>query len=396
MPIGRAMLIRMTMQNETTDQRRAPRRLLGARRRTPPGAAPGTMIAGPAALPPRIRVIAYGADKIEELSLDSPEPIAEILGRHAVTWIDVCGLGDIETINRIGAFFDLHNLALEDVVNTHQRPKAEEYDDFLFVVLSLVSMQERLETEQISMFVGENFVITFQERHGDCFEPVRDRLRRQRGRVRSSGADYLAYALIDSAIDSCFPVLEDFGERVEVMEDRVVARADPDLMTEIHDLKRDLLFLRRAIWPLRELINALIRDANKFVDDQTQVYLRDCYDHAVQLIDMVETYREIASGLIDIYLSSISTKLNEVMKVLTIIATIFIPLSFIASVYGMNFDRQISPWNMPELGWVYGYPFALALMALTAAGLLGYCLRQGWIDFGKPKRRRNRRKKRPQ
>ncbi|MEL0111373.1 MAG: CorA family divalent cation transporter, partial [Rickettsiales bacterium] len=211
----------MTMQNETTDQRRAPRRLLGARRRTPPGAAPGTMIADPAALPPRIRVIAYGADKIEELSLDSPEPIAEILGRHAVTWIDVCGLGDIETINRIGALFDLHNLALEDVVNTHQRPKAEEYDDFLFVVLSLVSLQQRLETEQISMFVGENFVITFQERHGDCFEPVRDRLRRQRGRVRSSGADYLAYALIDSAIDSCFPVLEDFGERVEAMEDRV-------------------------------------------------------------------------------------------------------------------------------------------------------------------------------
>ena len=367
--------------------------MIERRRRTPPGSSPGTLVADPNAVAPRIHVIAYGPDAIEEIPVDSPDGLREILGRHPVTWVDVSGLGNLDTINAVGAIFNLHGLALEDVINTHQRPKAEEYEDFLFVVLRLVSLDRQLHSEQISMFVGENFVVTFQERPGDCFDAVRDRLRRQRGRIRGSGADYLAYALIDSIIDSYFPILERYGEKVEELEDQVVEQGEANLMGDIHEMKRDLLFLRRAIWPLRELVNSLIRDTTTFIDERTQIYFRDCYDHAIQLIDMIETYREIASGLIDIYLSSVSTKLNEIMKVLTIIATIFIPLSFIASLYGMNFERDASPWNMPELGWYYGYPFALGLMAAVAAGLVYYCLRRGWVGSGRPRRKRRRRRK---
>jgi magnesium transporter len=243
--------------------------------------------------------------------------------------------------------------------------------------------------------LGENFVLTFQEGGGDCFDPVRKRLRRKRGRIRDVGADYLAYALLDAVIDGFYPVLEDCGERLGVLEDEIIGAPSGAAVTDVHDLKHDLLTLRRAIWPQREMINTLLRDESELVSAATRIYLRDCYDHAVQLMDIVETYREIASALVDVYLSSVSARLNEIMKVLTIIATIFIPLSFIASVYGMNFDRNASPLNMPELGWRYGYVFSLALMLAIALGLLYYFRRRGWLGGTGEQRKARRRRRRP-
>ncbi|MEQ8195170.1 MAG: magnesium/cobalt transporter CorA [Rhodospirillales bacterium] len=359
-------------------------------RRTPPGAPPGTLIADPAAQRPKITVIAYGEDALEEHAIAEPEELKNIAGRHAVTWIDVEGLGDVDTLNRLGEIFGIHRLALEDVINVYQRPKVEEYDDHLFVVTRMAQLDGMLDTEQITLFLAANTVITFQEKPGDCFEPVRARLRQKRGQIRTRRADYLAYALLDAVTDAYFPILEKYGERIEDIEARVIAKPDTNLIADIHGIKRDLLTLRRAVWPQREMINALARDTTPFIGEQTRIYLRDCYDHSVQLMDMVETYREIATGLTDIHLSSINTRLNEIMKVLTIIATIFIPLTFITGLYGMNFQTDKSPFNMPELSWYWGYPYALSLMAAVAGMLLIYFIRKGWIG-GSRKRKRNRR-----
>jgi magnesium transporter len=355
------------------------RRSLIIHRRAPRGAPPGTLVADPAARRPDVYVIRYGPDEIAEQPVDSIAALRERMGSAPVTWVDVRGLGDLGLIQEIGNLFNLHSLALEDVVNVHQRPKAEEYEDHLFIVTRMHVEERPPESEQISLFLGKNYVLTFQERAGDCFEPVRERIRKRRGRIRASGADYLAYALLDAVIDAYFPVLERFGETVEVLEELVTSRPGENLVSEIHKVKRDLLASRRAVWPMREMINQLIRDETPLVTDHTRIFLRDCYDHTVQLMDMIETYREIASSLVDIHLSSLSKRMNEIMKVLTIIATIFIPLGFIAGVYGMNFDPEASPWNMPELGWYLGYPFALGLMGLVAAGLVFYFWREGWI-----------------
>jgi magnesium transporter len=348
------------------------------RRRTPPGSPPGTLVADAAAPRPRLRVIAYGPDRFEETEPRNVEALAGVVGHWPVTWVDVQGLGDVETVRALGDRFDLHGLALEDVINVHQRPKVELYENHVFIVTRMVGGPATdgggADTEQVAMFLGADFLLTFQERSGDCFEPVRERLRHAGGRIRAARADYLAYTLIDAVIDGYFPVLEGYGERVERLEDAVTARPDAALVAQIHALKRDLLTLRRAIWPQREMVNALIRDESSLVAEPTRLYLRDCYDHAIQLMDMIETYREIASGLVDLHLSSFSARLNE-----TIIATIFIPLSFITGLYGMNFDPSASRWNMPELGWRYGYPFALGLMGVVAIGLLVYFRRKGWI-----------------
>jgi magnesium transporter len=363
---------------------------LRVRRRTLPGAAPGTLIPDPAAIGPSISLIGYGDEQIIEREDLSVEDVRSARGSTPIVWINVNGLADVELIQALGDVFGLHSLALEDVVNVHQRPKAEEYEDHVFIVTRMVVPGRHVETEQVSMFVGSDFVLTFQERPGDCFELVRERLRQHKGRIRQSGKDYLAYALIDAVVDAYFPILEEYGERLESLEDAVVSRPSPELISKVHTMKRDLLSLRRAIWPHREMINALIRDETPLVTDQTRVYLRDCYDHAIQLLDIVETYREIASGLVDVYLSSMSTRLNDIMKVLTIIATIFMPLSFVASLYGMNFDTSASPWNMPELKWAYGYPFALSIMTISTVLLVLYFIRQRWIGsfWKRPVRRK--------
>jgi magnesium transporter len=350
------------------------------RRRTKPGASPGTLTIAPEAVPPQIQMIAYGPDRFSETALTTPPDLAAAQSSAAVRWINIDGLGDIPTLQYIGQTFGLHPLALEDIVNLHQRPKVEAYDGYLFIVLRMpIASAATLETEQVTMVLGRDHILTFQERPGDSFDPVRHRLRAQGGQIRQRGADYLAYALIDAAIDAFFPILEVYGEQVEELEDDVISQPGPRQMGRIHAMKRNLLTARRALWPLRDMVNALLREDSALIDKQTLIYLRDCHDHLVQMIDMVETYREICSSLIDIHLSSASNRMNEVMKVLTIIATIFIPLTFIVGIYGMNFDPAAGPWSMPELGWRYGYPAVLTLMAVIAAGLLIWFRSMGWI-----------------
>jgi magnesium transporter len=343
-----------------------------------PGTRPGTLVHNPEADATNIRMIRYSIDTIDE---SQPQGFDDIVAARMVNrnlWIDISGLADIALIEQIGKAFGLHRLALEDVVNVHQRPKTEAFDDHVFIVTRMKQHDHR-ESVQVAMFVGNDFLLTFHEGNTDCFEPVREGLRKKLGRIRSAGPDYLAYALIDIVVDEFYPILELHGEELEALEEAVVNKPDPSHVTRLHVLKRDLLDIRRIIWPTRELISNLADDESALIQPQTRLYFRDIYDHTIQLMDVVETYREIASGLLDIYLSSVSAHLNEVMKVLTIIATIFIPLSFITGLFGMNFDRSASPWNMPELGWHFGYPLALMLMLAVAAGLMMYFRRKGWL-----------------
>ena len=341
--------------------------------RTAPGAPPGTLVIDPESPTPEITVIAYGADAMVERRIDDPDRIGEFLGRWPVTWVNVSGLGSAETIQHVGRVFSLHPLAVEDVVHVHQRPKVERYAEHHFIVLRMAEWKGRLRTEQLSLFLGKNYVLTFQEQRGDCLDPIRHRIRNSVGQVRLAGADYLTYAIVDAVVDGYFPVLEAYGDRLEAIEDELVLHPARNAILRIHEVKHDLLVLRRAVWPLREAIDSLFPDTTPLVEESTRVYLRDCYDHTIRVIDLVENYREIAASLTDIYLSSVSNRMNEIMKVLTIIATIFMPMSFVAGVYGMNFH------NMPEIGWRWGYPVSLVLMAGIAGSQLLYFWRKGWL-----------------
>jgi magnesium transporter len=360
------------------------RRYRPFRRRTKPGAEPGTIRVAPEAPPPEIHVIGYGPDVLEEHDLGSVDELPPLLERFPIVWVNVEGLGDERTLIRLGELFHIHPLALEDVVHVHQRAKVEEYPEHLFIVARMVRLTDaELESEQVSVFLGRNYVLTFQYLPGDSFDPVRARLRTSRGRIRSAGADFLAYALLDATIDGYFPVLEAYGTRIEDLEDRMVEQVAAETIHQTHRLRSDLMLLRRFIWPHREAAHALLRDENPLISAETRVYLRDCYDHTVQIIDVVETHRDLCSDLRELYFTQLGTRTNEIMKVLTIIATIFIPLSFVAGLYGMNFDTSVSPWNMPELKWRFGYPFALGVMAAVAGSLLYFFWRRGWIGRGK-------------
>ncbi len=362
--------------DRTTVSRRWRRR---SHRRPAPGAAPGTLSIDPNAPRPVLSVVAYGPDEFVEKRIHRPEEIKGYVEKWPVTWIDVHGLGDEKTILALGDILGLHRLALGDVVHVGQRTKIEAYPDRLFMVMRTATFREALETEQLSLFIGGKFVISFQETSDDPFDPVRERIREGGQRLRGSGPDYLAYALIDTVVDHYFPLLEGFGERLDALQEEVIERPERHVAAEIHTMRRDLLTLRRAVWPLREATQSLLREANPLITDETRVYLRDCYDHVVQIMDILESCREVASGLMDVYLSSVSNRMNEVMKVLTIFAAIFIPLTFIAGIYGMNFSTEISPWNMPELNWRWGYPLALGSMAAVAVGMLMYFKRKGWF-----------------
>jgi len=358
----------MSARTSRTRRRRQPLR------RAVPGTSPGQLTPPPDALHPIVSLFGYGPDEHLELADADPEAVREALARWPVVWVNVDGLGDPDLVARLGALFGLHRLALEDVVHVHQRPKVEHYTDHIYIVLRLPDPgAEGLESEQISLFLGHNFVLTFQERPGDAFAPVRERIRGGKGRLRAAGPDYLAYALIDAGVDSNFPVLESLGEQLEDMELEIVDRPGRGAVVALHAIRRSLLNLRRGIWPMREMLGALSRDADPLVGDETRLYLRDCYDHAVQIIDLLETYREIAAGLLDVYLSSVSNRMNEIMKVLTIISTLFIPLTFIVGIYGMNFHF------MPELQWRWSYPILWGIMLSVVVGMLYYFRRKKWL-----------------
>jgi magnesium transporter len=355
---------------------------MGSKRRKryhPPGTQPGTLSAHAEAqgAPVRLRAILYDAGKCEETDL-SPEAIPALsLPEGGVLWIDVTGLSQPSVVKAIGDRFGFHPLAQEDVLNVPQRPKVEWYDNHLLLVLREIRNGEA--PEQISFFLGDRTVVSFRERPGDVFEPVRERIRQGRGRVRSEGADFLLYALCDAVLDAFFPTLERLGDAVEEMEENVLHSPVPETFVAIRGLKRELLSVRHAVWPARDAMNLLLIEEHALIRPGTKVFLRDCYDHTIQLMDMVETFREMASGLVDEYMSAVSNRMNEIMKVLTIIATIFIPLTFLAGVYGMNFDAKVSPYNMPELGWAYGYPAVLVVMAVITGGMLLYFRRKRWL-----------------
>jgi magnesium transporter len=356
--------------------------------RPPPGAAPGSLSAAPDAQPTTLRLVAYDDARLVEHESRAAAEIEERARGFANVWIDVEGLGDVAAIQALGKRYGLHALTLEDIVQVVQRPKVESYPDYLFVVLRLPHFHDGLSTEQLAIVLGDGFLITFRERPSDCFKAVRRRLLHGQSRMRGKRVDYLAYALIDASIDNYFPILEQYGDLIEQLEEQVIERASPGLVTRIHRIRREVMELRRAVWPLREMLNSLIHDETPLIEQETRVFLRDCSDHAFQLLDMIEIHREVTSIMLDLHLSSLSSRMNEIMKVLTIIATIFIPLGFVAGVYGMNFDPSVSPFNMPELHWRYGYPFALLVMASIAFGMLAYFWRKGWIGGDRQRRRR--------
>jgi magnesium transporter len=360
--------------------KRRKRRFVDRQRPVVPGVAPGTIVVDPEAPRPAISVFGFSSTSLAEEQNPSIERIHELSSAYPVVWVNVDGLGDATVIEKMGKEFGLHPLALEDVVNVHQRAKMEPYEETDFIVLRIVEKVDPLATEQMSLFLKKGVIVTFQERAGDCFEGVRARIRQNGGRVRICGADYLMYALLDAMVDTFFPALEHIGDRLERLEDVVLAETRGQrLLQHIYDVRRDLLTLRRAAWPLRDMVSALYREERALITPETRVFLRDSYDHVVQIIDMIETYREVVTGLVDVHFSQTSNRLNDVMRVLTVISSIFIPLSFIAGVYGMNFDPSASAWNMPELRWIYGYPFAIGLMAAVGIGFFTFFYRRGWI-----------------
>jgi len=350
------------------------------RRRSAPGTPPGTLVSHPDAAPTTIQIVAYSPEDMREESLADIGELRDFLHRWPVLWIRVAGLKNVETIHQLGELFSLHPLMQEDIINVHQRAKVEEYGKNLFIVSQAPCLSGTvLHMEQVSLILAEGVVLSFQEQPSGLFDPILKRIReRKGGRIRLSQADYLAYALIDTLVDCYFPVLDQFGETLDHFEDRVIHRPDQAMINRIHGLKRDLLHLRRLVWPLRDAVNSLTRD-REGISDTTRIYLRDCYDHVVHIIEILESHRERGSDLINMYLSSISNKMNEVMKVLTIIATVFMPLGVVTGIYGMNFDTGKSPYNMPELGWRFGYPFALGMMAAIAAGFMYFFKSRGWL-----------------
>lgn len=342
------------------------------------GLAPGTLQAPKDAVQPVITLFAYDVDGLEEARNVRVEDIPAYIKKWPTIWVNVDGLADTKVISDLGEMFGLHPLAQEDVLHIPQRAKVEEYDSHMFATMRMVMKYDGIPNlEQISIFWGKNFVITFQEDVGDVFDGVRERLRKGGRRIRMAHADYMAYALIDAVIDAYFPILEEYGDMLDDLEQEILARPSPDDMARIHKTKRDLQALRLCVWPMREALNKITSDT-RLVRKETRIFLRDCQDHVIHILDIVENYRERVSSLSDLYLSSISNRMNEVMKVLTVIATIFMPLTFIVGIYGMNFNTDY-PYNMPELNYAYGYPVTLTIMGIIALLMLLYFRRLGWI-----------------
>ena len=340
------------------------------------GMAPGSVV--PVEAPElervRISVMDYGPEEVEAREVSDVEECLTFRDSPSVSWINVTGLHDAAVVERLGRHFGLHPLVLEDLVNTEHRPKLEDYEGYLFLVVKMLTARDReVVDEQVSLVLGPGWVLSFQEREGDVFDPVRQRIRAGKGRIRSMGADYLAYALVDAVVDHYFVVLEKLGDWVQAEEAEVVKDPDEETVHRIHRLKRELLLMRKAVWPMREVTSTLQREETSLVSSEVTVFARDAYDHTIQVIDTVETLRDLTSGMLDTYLTSVSNRMNEVMKVLTVMASIFIPLTFVAGVYGMNFE------NMPELSQPWGYPAVLLLMAVVAVGMVIGFRARDWI-----------------
>ena len=324
----------------------------------------------------RIHLIDYDEARFQEKEVTTIEECFPFKDTPTVTWINIDGIHRPEIIEAIGRHFNIHHLIVEDIVHTGQRPKMEDLEDYVFVVLKMLSYDEtanEINAEQVSMILGPNFVISFQERTGDVFNPLRERLRNGKGRVRKKGSDYLAYCLMDAIIDNYFVILEKLGERIEDIQEVLLTNPTSATLHEIQKLRREMIFLRKSVWPLREVISGLERGESSLMSESTGIYFRDVYDHTIQVIDTIETLRDILSGMLDVYLSSVSNRMNEVMKVLTIIATIFIPLTFLAGIYGMNFKY------MPELEWRWGYFAVLLVMVVIVGGMLVYFKKKEWL-----------------
>lgn len=352
--------------------------MLKRRKIVTPGEAPGLLKLdrdAPNEIPV-ITLIEYGPDCLEERKDASCEELLPHLNNDLVTWVNIDGLGDLSVLRTLGERFNLHPLALEDVLDTSQRPKVEQYDDYLFIVVHQLYLDSKGEigAEQVSMFLGKSFLITLQEEgEFDVFEPVRARIRAGKGRIRHAGSDYLAYALLDSIIDHYYPVLESIGTEIDAIEDELIDRPLARPVGSLHEHKRTLTQIRRMVWPLRDVTNSLLHDEPGLVRPETKIFLRDCYDHSVQLMDVVESYRDVLSGLTEVHISSIGLRTNEIMRVLTVISSVFIPLTFIAGVYGMNFV------HMPELAQPWGYGICLLVMLLVAVGQILYFKKRNWL-----------------
>ncbi|MFC1799660.1 magnesium/cobalt transporter CorA [Candidatus Eisenbacteria bacterium] len=348
------------------------------RRSEKAGLPPGTVvpIGSQVTGPSRITVMDYDESREEERPVEKIEDVFQFKDTSSVTWINVDGVYQTDPIEKIGRHFGFHPLVLEDIANTGQRPKMEDHGEYIFVVLKMLRLDPKtggIISEQLSLILGTGFVVSFQEVEGDVFDALRDRIRSSKGRIRKMKADYLAYALIDAIADNYFVILEKLGERMEEIEGDLVANPRPETLQEIHSLKREMIRLRKSVWPLREALSKLERSESDLIAESTRIYIRDVYDHSIQVIDTVESLRDMVSGMLDTYLSSVSNRMNEVMKVLTIIATIFIPITFIAGVYGMNFAV------MPELGWNWAYFAVLGIMAGVAIAMLIYFKRKRWL-----------------
>ena len=352
------------------------------KRRIRPGAPPG--LPGAAADAPgnaSIGVVDYDRENLDETDAVDTVTACGYASSGRPTWVHVQGRPDVALLRAFGDSYGLHPLATEDVLHTGQRPKLEPYQDQLFVILQVPSVDgESVELHQLSLFLGQDWLISFFDGPADPFGNIRERLRNPVSpRIRNLGVDYLFYALLDNAVDLAFPALEVYAERIGALEETVFDNPTRAALDRIHSIKREMLGLRQALWPQREVLSALARDSFTLITDETRLFLRDCYDHTIQVMDLLESYREMGSALLDVYLSSVSNRMNDVMKVLTIISTMFIPLSFLVGVYGMNFDSSASPWNMPELGMRYGYPALLFLMLCIVLGMLYFFRRREWI-----------------
>jgi magnesium transporter len=326
--------------------------------------------------PVNIQLFNYSGEGLEEKELLTHADTFPYLHSPATSWINVNGVHNVELVEKICKHYGVHPLTIEDIVSTDQRPKIEEGDGYIYVVLKMMefdSEKDSIEIEQVSLILGKGFVLSFQEREGDVFQPVRERLRAGKGRIRSRGADYLLYALIDTVVDNYFVIMEQVGDSMADIEEKLLINASKETFDSVYNFKREILALRRSTWPLREVVYRLERDDLLLITKDTQVFMRDVYDHMIQVIDTVETYRDLLSGMVDLYHSTVSTRTNDVMKVLTLISTIFIPLTFIAGVYGMNFEV------MPELKWTYGYPFVWGVMLILALTMVWAFKRKNWL-----------------